>query len=355
MKIFIDIGHPHEVHFYKNFIKKMTLNGHEFVVSARNRDCIFELLKKNNIVFFNRGKGSNTLIGKIFYLLKTDILLYKLAKKHNPDIFIGFASFYIAHISWMLRKPSILFNDTEHSFPVRLLYLPFCNSIITPESYLLNHGKKHYKFKGFKEIAYLAKEYHSSNQNIKKVLNIREEEKYIVLRFISKKAFHDILYKGFTKEEKIELVQKLEPFARIFISSESPLPDELEPYKLNISPSLIHDVLEHAAFFIGEGATMAAEAAILGIPSIYNYMRFGYLQKLEEENLLTYAKRIDEIIDQTKNTLNTPEVYDMYKKNAEKLKNQCIDMVKFMEWLVENHPNSLEILRENPGYQYKFK
>lgn len=355
MKIFIDIGHPHEVHFYKNFIKKMTSNGHEFVVSARNRDCTFELLKKNNIVFFNRGKGSNSLIGKIFYLLKTDILLYKLAKKHNPDIFIGFASFYIAHISWMLRKPSIIFNDTEHSFPVRQLYIPFCNSIITPESYLLNHGKKHHRFKGFKEIAYLAKEYHHSNQNIKKVLNIKEDEKYIVLRFISKNAFHDILYKGFTKDEKINLVQKLKPFARIFISSEAPLPGELEPYKLNISPSLIHDVLEHAALFIGEGATMAAETAILGVPSIYNYMRFGYLQKLEKTNLLTYSKNLEKIIEHSIMILHGKQLRASSKENANKLKNQCINLVTFMEWLVENYPNSLEILRKDPGYQYKFK
>ncbi|MFW5804449.1 MAG: DUF354 domain-containing protein, partial [bacterium] len=35
MKILIDIGHPAHVHYFKNFITKMSQKGHSFIVIAR--------------------------------------------------------------------------------------------------------------------------------------------------------------------------------------------------------------------------------------------------------------------------------------------------------------------------------
>jgi len=32
-----------------------------------------------------------------------------------------------------------------------------------------------------------------------------------------------------------------------------------------------------------------------------------------------------------------------------------IDVTAFMVWFVENYPESAKIMKENPGYQYRFK
>ena len=59
MKILIDINHPAHVHYFRNIIKSMQTNGHEFHIIARDREVIFELLKAYDIEYTNRGKGSN--------------------------------------------------------------------------------------------------------------------------------------------------------------------------------------------------------------------------------------------------------------------------------------------------------
>ncbi len=38
MRILVDIGHPAHVHFFKNFIWEMEKRGHEFIVTARDKD-----------------------------------------------------------------------------------------------------------------------------------------------------------------------------------------------------------------------------------------------------------------------------------------------------------------------------
>jgi len=32
-----------------------------------------------------------------------------------------------------------------------------------------------------------------------------------------------------------------------------------------------------------------------------------------------------------------------------------IDVTSFMVWFIENYPNSLKIMKDNPDYQWKFK
>ena len=56
-----------------------------------------------NIDYVDRGKGKTTVAGKIFYMFKADLFLLKHALKFNPDV-LGFASFYTAQVSFLLRK-----------------------------------------------------------------------------------------------------------------------------------------------------------------------------------------------------------------------------------------------------------
>ena len=83
-------------------------------------------------------------------------------------------------------------------------------------------------------------------------------------------------------KQKLDLVNNLERLGyRVFISSESELEPELMRYKMNLHPHEILDVINYASVFIGEGATMAMEAAILGVPSIFvSTIQLGYISEL---------------------------------------------------------------------------
>tara|TARA_B100002003_G_C13601471_1_gene310124 strand:+ start:62 stop:442 length:381 start_codon:yes stop_codon:yes gene_type:complete len=110
LKLLIDIGHPAHVHYFKNFIQIMKKNSHSFLLTARDKEVVFDLLNRYGIKFTSRGKGKKTLYGKLCYIFQADFRILKLAIKFKPDIFISFASPYAAQISWLLRKPHIAFT-----------------------------------------------------------------------------------------------------------------------------------------------------------------------------------------------------------------------------------------------------
>ena len=162
MRIFIDIGHPAHVHYFKNFIKIMSSKGHSFLITSRNKEMAQYLLQKEGIKYIDRGAGKNSAFGKIMYLFVANTLLLKHALKFKPDIFIGFANFYTAQVSSLIRKPSIIIDDTENGQFQQLFYRPFANFILSPSTFSKNFGGNHFKFNSYLELSYLHPKYFSN-------------------------------------------------------------------------------------------------------------------------------------------------------------------------------------------------
>ena len=284
MKILIDIGHPAHVHYFRNFIDLMTKKGHQFYITSRDKEVTFDLLRKFNIPFTGRGRGGKGSFGKILYILKADLQLIREGLSFKPDMLLSFASTYAAHASFVLNKPHIAFDDTEHSKYEIFLYRPFTKVILNPQCFKKDFGKKQIRFKGFMELCYLHPKYFEPDGNILTQLKLRETEAFVLLRFVSWTASHDRGETGFSSEFKLMLVKELSRHVRIFISSESKLPEELEQYRLPVSPEKLHDVLFYSSLYIGEGATTASECAMLGTPAIYvNSLSAGTLEEQETD------------------------------------------------------------------------
>lgn len=302
MKIFIDIGHPAHVHYFKNLIKKLKMNGHKIVVTARNKSVIIDLLKANKIGFIDRGEGGNSLLGKFFYILKADFILLKAALSFRPDVFLSFTTPYPAHVSFLMRKPNIAVNDTEHVDKINsFLTHPFCSVIFTPKSYLNDLGRKQIKFDNVMEGFYLHPKYFQPNKKNLKKLNLEKDDKYVILRFVSWEAHHDIGHAGLSYENKIKIIDILSKRYRLFISSESKLPPALKKYEIAIEPEDMHDVLAYAELFVGESATMVSECALLGTPAVYvnSLPLMGYLNLEEKNGLIKHfssSKNVPEYI-----------------------------------------------------------
>ena len=130
MRILFDINHPAHVHYSRNIIKTLEENGHAVQVVSRERFPCFELLSYYNINYKSRGKGSNSLIGKMVYIPIGDLRLYKYAKKFNPDLLVCFMSPYAAHVGKLLSKPCFVIDDTEHAKLHDKTTYPFASYII---------------------------------------------------------------------------------------------------------------------------------------------------------------------------------------------------------------------------------
>ncbi|MCB8999485.1 MAG: DUF354 domain-containing protein [Bacteroidales bacterium] len=356
MRIFIDIGHPAHVHYFKNFIRLMQLKGHEFCLSARDKEVTFSLLKNLNIPFSSRGKGGKGYLGKIAYLIKGDAMVFRLAKKFKPDIILSFGSPYAAHAAFLLHKPHIALDDTEAAKFGQFFYLPFTDIKLNPREFQKNFRKNQIRFDSFIELAGLHPRYFTPDKKILDELSIDLSRPYIFMRFVSWSANHDFNQSGISYSEKLNIISTLSEKFTILISAEGILPKELQKYRIKIAPEKIHHVLAFATLFIGEGATMASECAMLGTPAIYiNSITAGTLEEQERYGLLFGFRNSNGVIEKVFSLLNNRNLKEEFFTRRQKLLSDKIDITAFLVWFIENYPESKMIMKENPDFQYNFK
>ena len=358
MRIFIDIGHPAHVHYFRNFIRLMQEKGHEFFVSARERSIIHYLLKHYRIPFYNRGKGRNGILGKLLYMLVADFRLLNQAGKFNPDIFLSFASPYTAQVSKILGKPHIVLDDTEHASFGHMFYKPFSKIFLNPWCFRKNFGPKQIRFNSFTELFYLHSNYYTPDEGIKNILGIKPEEKYVLLRFVSWEANHDLGHSGLDLKARIELVKLfIEKGYKIFISSESNKTDPVfEPYLIKIAPERMHDVLKFCELFVSESGTMASEAAILATPVFYvnSLPLMGYLEEQQKAGMLFHFTSSENVLEKANEILSQPGFKEGFNSHCIKMLEDKINTTEFLIWFVESYPHSVTTIKENPDYQNRF-
>ena len=340
MRVLIDIGHPAHVHFFKNTIWNLEKKGHQVMVVSRDKDVVIELLNAYGIphtVLSKVQPGKAHLLGE---LAIREFKTLKITKQFNPDLIMGILSPTVAHIAWMQRKKSIIFNDTEHAVIAQKLTYPFCDIICTPSCYKKNEGKKQIRYSGYHELAYLHPSYFNPHPEVLKDLGVEVGEPFTILRFVSWGAHHDVGQHGI--KNKIALVQELEKFGKVFITSEGPLEEEFERYRIRVSPEKIHHLLYYATLYVGEGATMAVESAILGTPSIYISTlagTMGNFSELEKEyGLLFNYSDSESALAKIIELLKDSELKKTWGLKRAALLRDKINVTEFIVKLIESLP-----------------
>ncbi|MCK5037822.1 MAG: DUF354 domain-containing protein [Thermoplasmata archaeon] len=358
MRVMIDMGHPAHVHFFKNAIWELERLGHEVRITARDKDVTLQLLDAYGLKYTNRGAGSVGTLKKGLGMISTDFKMLKIARKFKPDIMCGILNPYTAQVSRLIGAKSITFTDTEHARSAQKMTFPFTDLIVTPEAYLSDHGEKHVRYDGYHELAYLHPKYFTPDPGVLDELGIGKDEKFVIVRFVSWEASHDIGETGFSLEDKIQLVKEIEKYATPIITSEGEMPEEFRKYQIKIPAHRIHDALYYAALYVGEGATMASEGAVMGVPAIYtNNLKLGYMDDQESYGLVfQYSpnkESVKKIIEDIRSIFQTEKTAWNDKKDI--LLNEKIDVTSFMVWLMKNHLDINKIMKEDPDYQNKFK
>ena len=113
--------------------------------------------------------------------------------------------------------------------------------------------------------------------------------------------------------------------------------------------------------FVGDSQSMAVESAILGTPGIrFNDFvgEIGVLEELEHKYNLTYGIKTsqpEKLYQKVKELISNVNIKEEYKINHQKMLKDKIDVLPFMVWFIENYPDSVKIMKENPDYQNNFK
>ena len=336
MKAMICFTHPAWVHQFHHIIWRMRERGDELMCFVAEKDGNSLLLEKYGIPYIRCAKstGKNP-VEKAYLFLKLTAQFTLAALRFKPDIMIGRAAPMLSVASWICRKPHIVYEDTEVSkFSLRICK-KLTTKIITPRTFLTDLGPAQERLDTYKELFYLHPSVFTPDKQKLRDVGFNPDEPYILVRFVAWNASHDIGRRGLDDAGKVELVEKLSKYGRVYVSSEGHVPEALKPLLLKTPYELIHHVLAFARLVYSEGATMASEAVVLGTHALYvNTIVSGSTKEQAERFQLLYnfnvgEDRYEKATAKAIELLENPDLVELGHEKQQKLLSEKVDINQY--------------------------
>lgn len=284
MKFLFDLQHPAHLHVFRPVIERLKGEGHFVQITGRDKDILLQLATLYQIpmtVFGTARKGFFSLFKEWLYRVWR---LHKIVIQEKPDVLIAVAGTFISIVGKWHRIPTYIFYDTEHATLSNLLAYPFATCIYVPRCYRKTIRWEHVRYNGYHELAYLHPRYFTPDESVLDELGLKPNQIFTFVRFVNWGAAHDIGLSGLSLANKIRAIEAFRVFGPVFISSEAPLPGELEKYRLSLAINRVHSLVAYASLVFGESATMVSEGAVLGVPGVYiDPIGRGYTDEEERE------------------------------------------------------------------------
>jgi uncharacterized protein len=349
--ILIDLCHPGDIHLFRRAGLAWESQGHRVVYSSLDRETNAYLLNHYRLphrVIWRRRPGKLALLAEL--LLRPWPLL-RLIREVKADLVLSFGSMTVAFAAWLLGKPTITFTDTEHATEQHMLFKPFSTLVATPDVYRGEFGPKHVRYRAYHELFYLHPEEFTPDWKELEPLGLARDTPFFVVRFVAWGATHDIGAHGFTPADKRDLLRLLSSHGRVLLSVEGGRPDpEFRSMSTSFPPEKVHHLLAFAGLYVGEGATMASEAAVLGTPSIYvNSLTMGYIEDEQRYGLLHHFTNGRAALDKVRELLATPALKACYAERRARL---LADKINPTPWLVALGNHLLENRRNTPDIRF---
>lgn len=344
--------HPSKFHVFRNTINSLKDKGHKVDIVITSKDVLEDLVKTEGWEYTNifpEGRkiaGLPSSLGTGLNFIRTIYRLYKYTRGGKYDLYI--TDDLLVYVGKWNKIPSIVICDDDISIVKKFsVVLSKANHILSPEITDLGkfEGKK-LGFPGYKELAYLHPNHFKPDIEIVKSFN-PDLAPYFILRLVSLSAYHDVGRKGLSDDQIEKLISLLEGYGKIFITAERKLPDKFEKYRLNIKPVYISHALNFAEMFIGDSQTMTSEAAVLGVPAFRcnDFAgKINVMDEKEEKYGLSFNYKPSQfaiMYNKIKSLLDNSEYKTNFKEKKNRMLKDKVDLSKFMIWLFENYPESI--------------
>jgi len=310
MRVLFDIVHPAHVHFFKHMIWGLEKKGHETAILARDKDVTLKLLDVYKFDYSTVGfSGAKSRLQQLKELVLRDSTILRLANRFKPHIIVTRNPAGV-QVARLIGATGIFDTDDGKAAGIHFKSAaPFAHFITTPDSLMEDYGKKHVKYPGYKQTAYLHPNHFKPNPKVMEMLGVKPGEPFFIVRFVDMVASHDLNEAGLSIDAKTSIIERLRCHGKVFISSEGRLPQKWSALKFSIAPHLIHDAIAYARMIVGDSQTMAAEAAVIGTPSLRVSTfsgRLGYLNEIERRYKISISyhpnyveslfQRLDELL-----------------------------------------------------------
>jgi hypothetical protein len=338
MRVLIDVTHPAQAHFFHYIIERLRERGHEVAVAAREKEVTLRLLEAWGVPHVCLSRKAAGLLGMGWELLVRNARMLRYARSFRPDVLLCInAGVSVGPVGFLLGLPSVVVEENEIAWLQRLIGLPFCTHILTGTGYTKRIGRRQAKFRGIWVQAYLNPPYFRPDPEPLRQAGVDLENPYVVMRTIQWAAAHDVGLKRSSRQDVQEAVERLSQLGRVILTCEGSVPDALAHLRSPVSADRMHDLLAFASLYIGEGVTMAAEAAVLGIPSVLcNHYQPGYIRALERRyGLLHAASSLAEGLPAAEQLLGRRGLRDEWQDKRARLMEETDDIVEFVVQFVE--------------------
>jgi len=209
MRVLFDITHPAQVHFFGNVIRLLRKNGHQVVITTREKDVAISLLKALGMEHLCLSREGTGLVGMAGELLQRYARVLAVARAFQPDVMVAEAGVSIGLVGLLLGIPRVVFESAEHARLQQVLGLPFATSIFTDITYRKQCGARHRRFRGVWVYSHLAPQYFKPDPARLRRAGVDPDQPYIVLRTVAWSAAHDIGLRGSSHKELQDVVNRL--------------------------------------------------------------------------------------------------------------------------------------------------
>lgn len=333
MKVLLDLTHPADPYIFRNLVERLRAEGHEVRLTGRDKDILVQIFRELDwsVEVFGVARRGALKLGS--EMLQRQWKLQRVIREFRPDAILSVAGTFIAPLGRLFGIPTYIFYDTEHATISNLLSYPFATCTYVPTCYRAEVRWRHVRYPGYQELAYLHPNHFRADAGVLKEAGLAAGEPFTIARFVSWGAGHDIGLTGFTEANKVRAIREFKKLGKVFISSEVALPPELEPHRLRLPVTRVHDLMAHAALVFGESATMASEGAVLGVPGIFvDPVGRGYTDEQEQKYGLVFnftSERQEQAIEKGIEILTN---YDRggWEDRRQKLLADKIDVAEFI-------------------------
>jgi predicted glycosyltransferase len=163
----------------------------------------------------------------------------------------------------------------------------------------------------------------------------------MIVRSVGWGAIHDIGDYGI--QNLREVIDTLRPYGRVILSSEKPLPPDLQALALRGPRQNMLHLQAFARLFFGESATMASECAMLGTPAIFlSTSRRGYIDEQQNRYDMVYSFNDPktgqaQALAKAKELLEDPETPVKWHTKRQRMLADLIDVTEFITKTVLNY------------------
>ncbi len=295
MKVLFDVNHPAQVHLFRNAIDALQAEGHETLVTSRDKEMTLELLDAYDVDHRPLTAAADGLLSLVAEWTVREVKMARVARKFDPDVVVSRLNPAAVHASRVVGCRNLVIKDCVLPEPMRTLIhrstLRFVDDVCTPPGFDLEVPDEKHHDLGLQELAYLHPNRFEPSADVLRTHGISPKDTFFVVRFSAWDAYHDVGKKGLSPEAKRELLSFLADRGEVYVTSEAELPDEFANYRLTLPPEHVHHLLYYADCFVGDSETMSTEAALLGTPTIRIHPFVGEydlynFDRLEESGLL---------------------------------------------------------------------